>query len=414
LLTAILGKIGVDFLLGTKTASRVWRHSITLAPGVFINRLSAKEGTTSAELPLWYRLWARFVTPIVKGLQRLLHNRRVVRYGLVSCNVLLLVTIGFFILRGSAAQDVLSRSVVTTTSDTNPLDQLSSAEIAANVAQSVGLAETTSVQNNADSVDLEQGITQADSTAVAKPQTVNTSSKSKADIVDYTIQAGETVASIAAKFSVTSDSIMWSNGLRGNTVAAGTVVVVPPINGIVYTVRAGDTPDSLAQRYRANKDQIVAFNDVELTGLKIGERIVIPNGQQAAPTVFSRPIQAVYGYNGYDYGWCTWYAADRRAKLGRPVPANLGNANTWASRAAAAGIATGSTPQAGAVAMRHARAPGHVAVVEVVNSDGSFWISEMNSRGVVSMTDSRPYGGWGKINWKLIPASAVGTYTYIY
>jgi len=55
-----------------------------------------------------------------------------------------------------------------------------------------------------------------------------------------------------------------------------------------------------------------------------------------------------------------------------------------------------------------------VAVVEVVNADGSIWISEMNSRGQVSMTDSRPAGGWGKVDWKLIGADQARSINYIH
>jgi hypothetical protein len=171
--------------------------------------------------------------------------------------------------------------------------------------------------------------------------------------------------------------------------------------------------DSLAQKYRANKEQLLSSNDIEFTGLKVGERILIPNGQQPIPVIVSRPIAAVYGFNGYDYGFCTWYAANRRAQIGRPVPSNLGNANTWVSIAAGAGLPTGSTPSPGAVAMKHARAPGHVAIVEVVTDDG-FWISEMNSSGQASMTDSTPRGGWGVIDWKFIPGSLTSTYSFVY
>lgn len=357
-------------------------------------------------------MWGRFIKPITGAIRRFLHNKRLVRISLVACNVLLLATITFFAIRGSGAEDVLNRSVLNA-SAANPIDQLSSAEIAANVAQAVTLAETISVQNNADSVTTELAVTAADSLAVAKQQAVNTSTKTKADIVDYTVQAGETVASIAAKFNVNSESIMGSNSLRNNNVAAGTVMVIPPINGLVYTVKAGDTPDSLASRYRANKDQLVAFNDIELTGLKVGERVVIPGGQTPAP-VTTRTFTARFGGNGYDGGWCTWYAADRRAQLGRPVPTNFGDAYTWGRRAAAAGFTVNNNPAAGAVAVTSTRSPGHVAVVEVINSDGSVWISEMNSSGQKSMTDPTPYGGWGKVDWKIIPADKARSITYIH
>lgn len=354
----------------------------------------------------------RFFGPLI----RIFANRKVIRYTLVTLNVLLLGAIGLFALGGSESSVLVKQqSVPLSESSTSPLDQISSAEIAVNAARAAGLIEATAVTNQSDSVSAELAVAAADTTVVAKPQTVATAVKTKADIQDYVVAAGDTVSSIAAKFGVTSDSVMWSNNLRNNTVPVGAVLTIPPINGLVYTVRGGDTPDSLAQRYRANKEQIVAFNDIELTGLKVGEKIVIPGGQQPAPVLsVVRSFQAQYGYNGYDYGWCTWYAATRRAQLGRPVPANLGNANTWASRAAASGIPTGAIPQAGAVAMKKSRAPGHVGVVEVVNADGSFWMSEMNSSGQVSMTDTRSAGGWGKVDWKLIPPNLVSTYTYIY
>lgn len=382
--------------------------------GVTINRLSSQTSTSNVEVSVWTKVWAKFIAPVGALLRRLLHNKRMVRVSLVVCNVLLLATIGFFTFRGSGAEDVLNRSVLSA-NETNPIDQLSSAEIAANVAQSVALAETVSVKNNADSVSSELTITPADSLAVAKLQAVNTSIKTKADIVEYTVQPGENVASIASKFSVTSESIMGSNNLRNNNVAAGTVLIIPPISGLIYTVKAGDTPESLAQRYRSNKEQIIAFNDVELTGLKVGERIVIPGGQVPAPVVVSRPFVATFGYNGYDYGWCTWYAANRRSQLGRPIPANFGDAWTWDDRAASAGYTVNRNPAAGAVAVTSSgRRPGHVAVVEQVNADGSVWISEMNSRGQRSLTDSTPYGGWGKIDWKLIGADQARSINYIH
>ncbi|HSX17328.1 MAG TPA: LysM peptidoglycan-binding domain-containing protein [Patescibacteria group bacterium] len=336
-------------------------------------------------------------------------------------NLVLLLTIGGFAWRGTQVKQVLTRSNATGSAAAGnsgePLDQISSADIAVNAAKMVGLAETVAISNQADSVAASLAVSPADSTVIAKPQTVATAFFSRKDIKNYVVAGGDTVSSIAAKFNITSDSIIWSNNLSGNSVNAGTKLVVPPANGIVYTVKAGDTIDSLASKYLANKDQLVAVNDIELTGLKVGDQILIPNGQQPAAVArasasFAWGGSAVYGSNGYDYGFCTWYVANRRAELGNPVPSNLGNAYSWYSIASRAGLSTGTTPRLGAVLVNQ---PGdHVAVVEQMNDDGSFWISEMNSRGQVGINDSRSTGGWGVRDYKLIPASAASHYGYIY
>lgn len=343
-------------------------------------------------------------------------SRKLVRYGLVSLNVLLLIAIAWFTLGPTHRGQPLGRQGVISTGGnaaTEPLDQLSSADIAASAAQVMGLAEATAVINQADSVEAEQAIAPADTAVIAKPLAVATPFKSRNDIQEYVVASGDTVSSIAAKFGVTSDSIMWSNNLRGNTVNAGLVLVIPPVSGIIYTVRSGDSVANLAQRYRVGEDQIIAFNDIEIVGLKVGERILIPNGRQPAP-VITRPMLGVFGYNGYDYGFCTWYVANRRSQYGNPVPANLGNASTWDNRAAAMGMNVNKVAAVGAAVVTSQSGAGHVAFVEALNSDGSIWISEMNSRGQVSMTDSTPTGGWGRIDWKLVPRDRAVTYNYIH
>ena len=351
---------------------------------------------------------------------------RSIKYALLFGNVALLVAIMIFVFRGShgpvTSAPLASAIANGSAASGDPLDQLSSADIAVNVARMTSLPEAGEVANQAISVNAAMAVASADSTVVAKPQEVLTALKSRQDIHSYVAQAGDTVESIAAKFNITSDSIRWSNGITGDTVAAGTKLTIPPVSGIVYAVKAGDTPATLAQKFKADESQIIAYNDAEISGLQVGEQIIIPNGQQAAAVSTSSSYgglgylggTASYGSNGYDFGFCTWYAANRRAQLGEPVPANLGDAYTWAYRAAGFGIPTGSTPKAGAVAVEHSAAPGHVAIVEVVNDDGSFWISEMNSYGQVSMTNSSPAGGWGRVDYKLIPASGASRYTYIY
>jgi surface antigen len=325
----------------------------------------------------------------------------------------MLSAISLFVVRGphpsSAVADQDALASQTTLAD--PLDQLSSAEIAVNASLATGLPEAGAVINQADSVAAEMAVTTADTTVVAKRQTVSTSFKSVKDIREYTVQEGDTLASIAARFNVTSDSIMWSNNLSSSRVNPGTVLVIPPVNGIVYTVQSGDTPESLAERYRANASQIIAFNDVELTGLKPGQRIVIPDGHPPAPapsrSFRGSSVRAVWGpSNGYIYGFCTWHVANRRAEIGNPLPTNLGNAVTWYGIAAANGIPVGDQPRAGAVLWHRntgiAGGLGHVGFVERVNPDGSILVSDMN------------YPVWGGVTTRTIPPSQFGQYRFIY
>jgi surface antigen len=112
------------------------------------------------------------------------------------------------------------------------------------------------------------------------------------------------------------------------------------------------------------------------------------NVQRPAAPAVSRGSSAG---NTYAPGWCTWYAKNRRPDL----PNNLGNANTWLSRAAAQGIPTGSAPRAGAIGQRGM----HVVYVESVNGNGTVNISEMN------------YSGLYVISTRTVPA---GYFQYIY
>jgi len=352
---------------------------------------------------------------------RQIKQRRFIRYSLLTVNVAILGAIIIFVAQSTPSvtpshSNVAGNSAVNGLSD--PLDQLSSADIAVNLAQMAALPETVAVTNQADSVGAELAVPTAQTTVISKPQAVETDLKSNKDIISYVVQAGDTIGSIAAKFNVTSDSIRWSNGLTGDAVTPGTKINIPPVNGITYTVKAGDNPDNLAAKYKANKDQIVAYNDAELSGLTVGELIIIPNATQPAPVItrssYSASYSFGYGYNGYDKGFCTWYVANRRAEIGRPIPAGLGNASTWDDRAPSAGFLVNKTPSYGAAVVTSQRGAGHVAFVEKVNDDGSIWISEMNSHGQVSMTDTRSAGGWGKVDWKLVPASTAATYNYIH
>lgn len=313
-------------------------------------------------------------------------RRRLIRYSLLTANLLLLVAVIAFVSHQPSQTSSPALLNQSDNSAVNPLDQLSSADIAVHLSRMAQLDQDEVVQitNQADSENAQLAVAPADNVVVAKPQLVNTDTKSAKDIKTYTTVAGDSVDSLAAKFGVTSDSIKWSNSLVNNTLTVGRQLVIPPVNGIVYVVRPGDTADSLAQRFQANKDSIIADNDSEVKGLVIGQRILIRDGVQT-PTrtattrlaTVSSPIVVSY-YNGggssYVRGYCTYYAAARAG-----APGGWGNANTWHIYAPRSGWTVSTTPRVGAIAQTTAGYAGHVGIVEAVSEDGSMIkYSDMN------------------------------------
>lgn len=318
-------------------------------------------------------------------LRRKVVRRRVMRSGLLLSNVLILALVLVFVLQTANPQVTATPSILRGTAGStvnlNPVDQLSSASIALTVARLNSLPETTAITNQAQTQQADMAINSADGNVLSKPQVVNTALKSKAEIKSYTVQADDTFASLAVKFGVTSDSIRWSNPTVAFSLSEGNVLVIPPVNGLVYTVKTGENVDSLATKFKANKDSIVNDNNTELSGLQPGEQILVRNGSQVALTSYygygysSSWGGPNYGSNGYDYGYCTWYAANQVN-----VPSNWGNASSWPYYARLSGWTVTSSPSVGAVAQTPylAYGLGHVAVVKKVNTDGTIVVSEMN------------------------------------
>lgn len=343
-------------------------------------------------------------------------RRKAIRYSLLTANMLLLVVVLAFVLQKPKTSSSTASSAILATepqSLANPLDALSSADIAANVARITNLPEQVAVANLADTVNAQLALTPSSSIVVAQPQIISTGLKSREDIHTYVAQEGDTVSSVAEQFGITSDTIRWSNNITGESLTVGQELIISPVNGLVYTVQSSDSIDGLVGRFGVDRERFIAFNDLESGQLPVGGRIVLPDGRPPAPVHRGAPTSAfgsaagfaaVYGpSNGYDYGYCTWHAANRRAAAGRPLPSNLGHAISWFSRAQGAGMGVGSTPQAGAV-LWHANLGGlgHVAYVESVNEDGSILVSDMN------------YPAWGRTTYRTVTPDQFGAYRFIY
>ncbi len=261
---------------------------------------------------------------------------------------------------------------------------------------------------------------------LTKTEVAAVDTKIEDETVKYVVKKGDTVASIAKKFDITSDTVRWANYLDGNQVEEGSKLKILPVNGFEYKVREGDNARDLADKYEADAAEIITFNDIafdgsNVNGMKTGETIIIPDGVNPPPNPIVLPYTRVtmsdpsgyntvtrattstptYSGNSYPWGNCTWYVSNRRAEIGRPIPNKLGNAGSWAYSASSRGIKVDHSPSIGAVIVEAGQ--GHVAIVERINPDGSITISEMNYNWRLGVKSNRT-----------IPAGSVSRHSYIH
>ncbi len=108
------------------------------------------------------------------------------------------------------------------------------------------------------------------------------SEKKRSEIIEYEVQPGDTVSTIAEKFGISSDTIKWANDLDStHTIKPGQKIKILPVSGVAHTVKSGDTLESVAKKYSAEQQGIVdfPFNDVpDDFKLKIGQVLIIPDG----------------------------------------------------------------------------------------------------------------------------------------
>lgn len=316
--------------------------------------------------------------------------------------------------KASADTGVTSNAAIQQANPT--VDQVAAANLAAAAAQSADILVGSNVNNLSRSLNAKSEMAQTDTVLLNKPQIFDQTSSVRG-IRTYVTKTGDTVQQVAATFGVSEDTVRWANNLISDALGPNTTLKIPSTTGVIYTVKAGDTADTLAAKYQTDKDRITTYNDAELTGLQVGQQIIIPGGivpanERPGATGTSRSSGSssiltnrltIFGGNGYDYGYCTWYAFNRRAELGHPIGSNWGNAISWASYARSAGFRVDNTPEAGAVLQAGGYyGLGHVAIVERVNSDGSITLSEMN------------YAGWNVISSRTLSAGQAAAYNYIH
>jgi murein DD-endopeptidase MepM/ murein hydrolase activator NlpD len=144
------------------------------------------------------------------------------------------------------------------------------------------------------------GSNEAVLSAEAEEPTTQTlvSEKMRDKVIEYKVQEGDTVSSIAKKFDVSEDTIRWQNGLKTKSaIKIGQILEIPPITGVAHKVQKGDTVYSIAKKYSAEAQGIVdfpynTFTNDETFELAIGQVVIVPDGVKPEETYWS-PVASI-------------------------------------------------------------------------------------------------------------------------
>ena len=94
----------------------------------------------------------------------------------------------------------------------------------------------------------------------------------------YTVVKGDTLYKIANQFGVTVNDIITANNLKSNTLQIGQKLSIPILKqeNIEYYVQSGDSLWSIARKFNTTVDEIKKLNDLTTNLLNINQRLLIP------------------------------------------------------------------------------------------------------------------------------------------
>lgn len=134
----------------------------------------------------------------------------------------------------------------------------------------------------------------------------------------YTIKAGDSIYSIARKFNLEPETILWANYdvLHDNAhqISIGLDLVIPPDNGIYIKWKASDNLQRLADQYRVElKDVLMCpANRLDITNpeIKEGDYLLFPGGYRET-VAFNPVVVQAEGKSGTKKviagpGGCAW------------------------------------------------------------------------------------------------------------
>jgi murein DD-endopeptidase MepM/ murein hydrolase activator NlpD len=210
----------------------------------------------------------------------------------------------------------------------------------------------------------------------------------KGDTTEYRVQEGDTLSSIAQKFGVSLDTIIWENNLKSvDAIKPKQILKILPVTGVRYKVSRGETIYSISKKYQVDAQNIIdypfnSFANDETFALMAGQELIIPEGIKPKEVVvdtkryLARTVAPIPGVKGE--GNFVW-----------PTSGRISQRYSWYHQAV--DIASGGNPvvsaaQGGTVVTTgwNAGGYGNFVVVDHGNGYTTLYAHLLNNSTVVS------------------------------
>ncbi len=129
------------------------------------------------------------------------------------------------------------------------------------------------------------------------PNSGNSGTSNDNTSMTYVVQKGDTLYSIAQKYSTTPSAIINKNNLSSDYLAVGQVLTIPNdvestgndedvTDNNLYVVQRGDSLFSIASKYGVNVNDIIMENNLNSDVITIGQVLTIPLKSTGMPSLY--------------------------------------------------------------------------------------------------------------------------------
>ncbi len=145
-------------------------------------------------------------------------------------------------------------------------------------------------------------------------------SEDRNEVIDYIVQAGDTIGSVAEQFGLPPYTIYANNELsKKSALKVGQSLAIMPFPGVIYIVKSGDTISEIAKKYKASVQDIITDNNLvdegdiyvnQILNLRnatipaavshIANKTVLPNSYFIYPLLHFTTTQGLHYYNAVD------------------------------------------------------------------------------------------------------------------